>query len=85
MRRGISGVTILLLLATGVGLYLAFRHVQPLLAGSGCDARTTSQGIIALDTGQAGIAATIAGVAHTRHSRPAPSPSPTRPPSRNRN
>ena len=64
IRRGVSGVTILLLLATGVGLYVAFRHVQPLLAGSGCDARTTSQGMIALDTGQAGIAATIAGVAH---------------------
>lgn len=63
IRRGISGVTILLLLATGVGLYLAFRHVQPLLAGSGCDARTTGQGVIALDPGQAGIAATIAGVA----------------------
>src|ERR1039457_3973 len=64
IRRGISGVTILLLLATGFGLYVAFRHVQPLLAGSGCDARTASQGVIALDTGQAGIPATIAGVAH---------------------
>jgi hypothetical protein len=63
IRRGISGVTVLLILALGVGTYLAFRHVQPLLAGSGCDARTTGQGVIALDTDQAGIAATIAGVA----------------------
>jgi hypothetical protein len=63
-RRGISGVTVLLILALGVGVYLAVRHVQPLLAGSGCDARTTGQGVVALDTDQAGIAATIAGVAN---------------------
>jgi hypothetical protein len=62
-RRGVSGVTILLLLAAGTGLFLAFRHVQPLLASSGCDARTPGRGVIALDTDQAGIAATIAGVA----------------------
>jgi len=66
IRRGISGVTVLLILALGVGTYLAFRHVQPLLAGSGCDARTTGQGVIALDTDQAGIAATIAGVANRK-------------------
>jgi hypothetical protein len=49
--------------AAAVGLYVAFRHVQPLLNGSGCEARAAGQ-VIALDTGQAGIAATIAGVAH---------------------
>ncbi len=63
IRRGISGVTVLLILALGIGVYLAFRHVEPLLAGSGCDARTTGQGVVSLDTDQAGIAATIAGVA----------------------
>ncbi|MGD0373817.1 MAG: hypothetical protein ABSB01_04440 [Streptosporangiaceae bacterium] len=64
IRRGLSGVTVLLILVLGVGVYLAFRHVQPLLAGSGCDARTTGQGVVSLDTGQAAIAATIAGVAN---------------------
>jgi hypothetical protein len=62
MRRGISGVTLLIVLATGIGLYIAFRHVQPLLAGSGCEARVHRQ-VIALSPGQAAIAATIAGVA----------------------
>jgi hypothetical protein len=62
IRRGISGVTLLIVIATGIGLYIAFRHVQPLLSGSGCEIRAKGQ-VIALDPGQAAIAATIAGVA----------------------
>lgn len=64
IRHGITWVSVLLALVLGVGVYLAIRHVQPLLAGSGCDARTTGQGVVALGTDQAGIAATIAGVAN---------------------
>jgi hypothetical protein len=64
-RRGISGITVLLVLALGVGLYVAFRHVQPLLASSGCEAKAAGQ-VIGLDNGQAEIAATIAGVARSR-------------------
>jgi hypothetical protein len=62
IRRGISGITLLIIVAVGIGLYIAFRHVQPLLAGSGCEARAGRQ-VITLDPGQAAIAATIAGVA----------------------
>ena len=50
-----------LVLLGGVG-YVVFRHVQPLLAGSGCEVRTHGQ-VYKLNAGQAGIAATIAGVA----------------------
>ena len=46
----------------GLGLYLAFQHVTPLLRGSDCTATGGGQKIT-LGTGQAGIAATIAGVA----------------------
>jgi len=45
-----------------LGLYLAFQRVAPLLKGSGCDATGDGQ-VITLAPGQAGIAATIAGVA----------------------
>lgn len=45
-----------------LGLYLAYQRVTPLLAESGCTA-AGGGGQIALSTGQAGIAATIAGVA----------------------
>jgi hypothetical protein len=62
-------VTLLIVVATGIGLYIAFRHVQPLLAGSGCEARAGKQ-VIALDTGQAAIAATIAGVADQKELPP---------------
>jgi hypothetical protein len=46
----------------GLGLYLVFRHVAPVLQGSDCTAAGGGQEIT-LGTGQAGIAATIAGVA----------------------
>ncbi len=46
----------------GLGLYLAFQRVAPLLRGNDCTAAGSGQEIT-LGTGQAGIAATIAGVA----------------------
>jgi hypothetical protein len=46
----------------GLGLYIAFQHVTPLFRGSNCTAAGGGQEI-SLATGQAGIAATIAGVA----------------------
>ena len=53
--------------AASVALYLGFRHAAPLLhsTGSGCQARSEGQ-VIPLAASQAGIAATIAGVAQQR-------------------
>jgi hypothetical protein len=45
-----------------VALYLAFQRVAPLIKGSGCEARGGGTPM-SLSNGQAGIAATIAGVA----------------------
>src|SRR5580704_14118801 len=45
-----------------LGGYIAYQRLQPLLSGSGCTAASGGQEIT-LGTGQAGIAATIAGVA----------------------
>jgi hypothetical protein len=54
------------ILAAAVGTYLAVRSLAPVivpaLAGSGCSAEATHQSVL-LDTQQASIAATIAGVA----------------------
>jgi hypothetical protein len=61
-RRGISGISILIALVVALGLYLAFQRVAPLLKGSGCEADGDGQ-VITLAPSQAGIAATIAGVA----------------------
>jgi hypothetical protein len=61
-RRGIAGISLLMAVLVGLGLYLAFRHVAPLLRGSNSTAAAGGQQI-SLGTGQAGIAATIAGVA----------------------
>jgi hypothetical protein len=61
-RRGISGVSLLIAVIVAMGLYVAYQRIAPLLAGSGCAASGAGQEV-ALDTGQAGIAATIAGVA----------------------
>jgi len=52
---------VILLLA--VGGYLFYRHVN--LSPNGCESDGSGQ-VIMLDTGQAAIAATIAGVAHSR-------------------
>jgi hypothetical protein len=61
-RRRISGVSLLLVAALALGLYVAFHRVAPLLSGSDCAVGGSGQQIT-LGTGQAGIAATIAGVA----------------------
>jgi hypothetical protein len=45
-----------------LGLYVAYQRIAPLLVGSGCTAAGGGQDVT-LGTGQAGIAATIAGVA----------------------
>ena len=64
-RRAVIAAS--LLLAAAVGTYLAVRSlapvIVPVLAGSGCSAAATHQSVL-LDTQQASIAATIAGVAH---------------------
>ena len=52
-----------------LGLYVAYQRIVPLLTGSGCTAAGGGQDI-SLGTGQASIAATIAGVAQ-RESLPA--------------
>jgi hypothetical protein len=61
-RRIFSGVSLLIVVVVVLGLYAAFRSVAPLLQGSDCTATGDGQAI-ALDPGQAEIAATIAGVA----------------------
>jgi hypothetical protein len=70
-RRGRSaGIALAVVVLLGGGAYLAFRHVAPLLApASGCEVKTHGQ-VFKLDPGQAGIAATIAGVAR-QHALPA--------------
>jgi hypothetical protein len=61
-RRGISGVSLVIAVTVVLGLYVAFRTVAPLLHGSDCTAAGDGEDI-ALNPAQAGIAATIAGVA----------------------
>ena len=62
-RRGITGISLLIVVIAVLGLYVAFRSAAPLLQGSDCTAAGDGEHI-ALDPGQASIAATIAGVAH---------------------
>jgi hypothetical protein len=64
-RRGISLLGLLAVLAAAVGLYLAFQQVAPMLRSSGCNAKADGR-LIPLSPSQAGIAATIAGVADHR-------------------
>jgi hypothetical protein len=68
MRRGVKRVTrattVLALLLT-VGAYIALRHSVPVLEPASCDVAGTGQPV-SLQVGQAGIAATIAGVAQQR-------------------
>jgi hypothetical protein len=61
-RRRVSGVSLAIALLVVLGLYLAFQRVAPLLRGSDCEATGVGQ-VITLAPSQAGIAATIAGVA----------------------
>jgi len=61
-------LTLVLLLAVvvlGAGVYVTFRHVPAILGQTGCTAGT-GHTAVALDSQQAQIAATIAGVAHHR-------------------
>ncbi len=62
MRRGISGVSLLIALTVALVLYIAFERIAPLFKGSGCEATEGGQ-VVTLAPSQAGIAATIAGVA----------------------
>jgi hypothetical protein len=61
-RRRITGVSLVIALLVVLGLYLAFQRIAPLLKGSDCVATEDGQ-VITLAPSQAGIAATIAGVA----------------------
>jgi hypothetical protein len=64
-RRAVIGTSLLLVIAAGI--YLAVRSlapvIGPVLTGSGCSAAASHQSVL-LDTQQASIASTIAGVAH---------------------
>jgi hypothetical protein len=64
-RRAVVATSLLLVIAAGV--YLAVRSlvpvIGPVLTGSGCSAAASHQSVL-LDTQQASIASTIAGVAH---------------------
>ena len=63
MATELAVAAVAALVALGAVGYVAFRHVQgPLLAGSGCEIRAHGQ-VYKLNASQAGIAATIAGVA----------------------
>ncbi len=66
-RLGTTAVALVLALLLAAGLYTAFRHVAgPLLpTGTGCEVKAGGEGI-SLAASQAGIAATIAGVAQQR-------------------
>lgn len=61
-RRRITGVSLLLAVALALGLYVVLHRVAPLLSGNDCTVAGSGQELT-LGTGQAGIAATIAGVA----------------------
>jgi hypothetical protein len=58
-------VLLLAVVALGAGVYVAFRHVPTILGETGCTAGS-GHAAVALDSQQAQIAATIAGVAHHR-------------------
>jgi hypothetical protein len=61
-RRRITGISLVIALMVVLGLYLAVKRVAPLLKGSSCQATGDGQ-VVTLEPSQAGIAATIAGVA----------------------
>ena len=68
-RKGAAIFTSLVVLVLAVGgyfAYSAFRHVQPFIIGSGCQAGSGTNAV-SLDTEQANVAATIAGVAAHEH------------------
>jgi hypothetical protein len=68
VRRGakrVTRATMVLALLLTVGGYVALRHSVPVLEPASCDVAGTGQPV-SLEIGQAGIAATIAGVAQHR-------------------
>ena len=66
LRRGLTPVVIVVVIALAVAGYFVFKQAKPLLlSGSGCQAGTGHKTVL-LDPEQASIAATIAGVAHQR-------------------
>jgi hypothetical protein len=63
-RKGrLTLVLLVAVVALGAGVYVAVRHVPTILGETGCTAGT-GHAAVALDSQQAQIAATIAGVAH---------------------
>jgi hypothetical protein len=70
MRRGakrVTRATVVLALLLTVGGYIALRHSVPVLEPASCDAAADGAAQpVSLEVGQAGIAATIAGVAQQR-------------------
>ena len=58
----ISAASLLIAAAAAAGLYVGYQRVVPLIEGGRCEASSSGQ-VVSLNTGQAGIAATIAGVA----------------------
>jgi hypothetical protein len=70
MRRGakrVTQATMVLALLLTVGGYIALRHSVPVLEPASCDAGADGAAQpVSLEVGQAGIAATIAGVAQQR-------------------
>jgi hypothetical protein len=65
-KRGrTAGIALAVVVLLAAGGYVAFRRVAPLLATSGCEIKARGQ-VFKLSPSQAGIAATIAGVARHR-------------------
>jgi hypothetical protein len=60
-RRALSVFSVLAAAAAALAVYIGYQRVAPLIEG-GCKAASGGQ-VVSLSTGQAGIAATIAGVA----------------------
>lgn len=58
-------ITMVTALVLGIGGYAVFQHAKPFLLGNGCQATVSGQ-VIPLDSQQAAIAATIAGVGYRR-------------------
>ena len=58
----LSVASVIIAAAAAVGLYIGYQRVVPLIESAGCDASDAGQ-VVSLNASQAGIAATIAGVA----------------------
>jgi len=58
-------ITLVTALLLGIGGFVIFQHTRPFLTGDGCQARVAGE-VVQLDSEQAAIAATIAGVGYRR-------------------